>query len=127
MVSGIMGLPMAFQQSGVLLAVIGMILIAAVSNHCVLLLVECKVHLQASGNRVKSYGDVSYHAAGTLGGTVVTLRLDISIAFSLLWDCASVDATMCYNDCSSLFRHTSRMFESCCLHLLLCCVSFDFL
>ena len=106
-----MGLPMAFQQSGVLLAVIGMILIAAVSNHCVLLLVECKVHLQASGNRVKSYGDVSYHAAGTLGGTVVTLSLLVQLLFLffssvLLWMllCITMIALPCFDTLLACLR-----------------------
>lgn len=58
--SGVMGLPFSFMEGGLIVGTLGLIFVAVVSNHCVLMLVDCKSALDAS--HVKTYRDIGYQS-----------------------------------------------------------------
>jgi hypothetical protein len=47
--AGILGLPFAFKQSGILLGGCFLVILAYLAHYCVLLLVDCKKHLEHKG------------------------------------------------------------------------------
>eukprot|EP00163_Fabomonas_tropica_P001565 TRINITY_DN1115_c0_g1_i4.p1 TRINITY_DN1115_c0_g1~~TRINITY_DN1115_c0_g1_i4.p1 ORF type:complete len:464 (-),score=81.50 TRINITY_DN1115_c0_g1_i4:319-1710(-) len=71
--TGILALPYAFAKSGVLAGVIGLVLVAILTLHCMLVLVELKQQL--TSHRAESFSDVAYHAVGTWGAWVVDICL----------------------------------------------------
>lgn len=66
--SGVLGLPFASSQGGLMAGVIGMITVSILSTVCVFLLLDCKKKL---GSRAKSFGDVGFGACGRVGHITV--------------------------------------------------------
>ncbi|XP_004365126.1 hypothetical protein CAOG_00255 [Capsaspora owczarzaki ATCC 30864] len=67
--SGILGLPYAFMQSGVVASVIIMVILVAMSMHCMLVLVDCKYKLINQG--AVTYADVAILTYGRYMGYLV--------------------------------------------------------
>ncbi|EER14227.1 amino acid transporter, putative [Perkinsus marinus ATCC 50983] len=74
--SGILGLPHAFNEIGLIGGIIILSFIAGLALHCMLLIVHCQSYLR--DNRAKhavTYGDIGYYAFGNIG----TLLVDICV------------------------------------------------
>eukprot|EP00916_Digyalum_oweni_P006072 GHVL01010462.1.p1 GENE.GHVL01010462.1~~GHVL01010462.1.p1 ORF type:complete len:168 (+),score=25.97 GHVL01010462.1:67-504(+) len=65
--AGMLDLPYAFKQSGIILGCIILISIAIVSLHCMLILIDCKYFLRKKGKNIRSYGDIGYYSFGKFG------------------------------------------------------------
>lgn len=81
--SGVLGLPYAYAQGGMLAAMMGMAMVSIMSTLCVFLLLDCKKKLTG---RVRTFGDVGYGALGRTGHilvevTVVSSQLGFSCAY----------------------------------------------
>ncbi|CEM39819.1 unnamed protein product [Vitrella brassicaformis CCMP3155] len=77
--AGILDLPYAFSQSGVLLGTAFLSLLAVTALHCMLLLVDCKYYLMNERHKnIKTYGDIGWHAFGKTGSVVVEVFLVIT-------------------------------------------------
>ncbi|KAJ0391769.1 hypothetical protein P43SY_008389 [Pythium insidiosum] len=76
--SGILGLPYAFRRSGIMLGVVTLVVVAAISTYAMFLVLQCKYYLRARGIRVKTYGEIGFHAMGHIGATLVDVALVIS-------------------------------------------------
>eukprot|EP00891_Asterochloris_glomerata_P007096 jgi/Astpho2/7096/Aster-01925 len=74
--AGVLGLPHAFQRTGLLQGGIFMLLVAGLNLHCMMLLVKCKRRLQAAA--VVSYSEVVRHTLGRPGQLLVELLLIMS-------------------------------------------------
>lgn len=74
--AGILGLPHAFHQGGIMAAAICLVCIAVLSNYCIRLLLQCRNRLAEKGlNNLHSYGDIGEHVLGKLGRAVVDMAL----------------------------------------------------
>ncbi|GLD99797.1 hypothetical protein PINS_up008525 [Pythium insidiosum] len=76
--SGILGLPYAFRRSGILLGIATLVIVAAISTYAMLLVLQCKYQLRARGIRVQTYGEIGFHAMGSVGAALVDVALVIS-------------------------------------------------
>ncbi|TYZ66610.1 hypothetical protein PybrP1_004476 [[Pythium] brassicae (nom. inval.)] len=76
--SGMLGLPFAFRQCGILLGLATLVFVAAVSTYAMLLVVQCKYKLREQGRRVTTYGEIGHIAAGRVGGLLVDCSLVVS-------------------------------------------------
>mmetsp|Transcript_14035 Transcript_14035/g.34039 ORF Transcript_14035/g.34039 Transcript_14035/m.34039 type:complete len:445 (+) Transcript_14035:2-1336(+) len=66
--SGVLGLPFAYSQGGMVAGMIGMSIVALFSTIAVFLLLDCKAKL---GRHARTFGDIGYGAAGKAGHAVV--------------------------------------------------------
>lgn len=73
--SGVLGLPYAYAQGGMLAAMTGMGVVSIMSTICVFLLLDCKKKLTG---RVRTFGDVGYGALGRTGHILVELTVVLS-------------------------------------------------
>ena len=73
--SGVLGLPYAYAQGGMLAAMAGMISVSVMSTLCVFLLLDCKHKLTG---RVRTFGDVGFGAMGRTGHIIVELTVVLS-------------------------------------------------
>jgi hypothetical protein len=73
--SGVLGLPYAYAQGGMLAAMAGMCIVSILSTMCVFLLLDCKHKLPG---RVRSFGDVGYGALGRTGHVLVEVTVVLS-------------------------------------------------
>eukprot|EP00960_Hanusia_phi_P040857 754694-Hanusia_phi.AAC.7 len=73
--SGVLGLPYAYSQGGMMAAFTGMTLISILSTICVFMLLSCKKKL---GGRTRSFGDVGYAACGRTGHVLVEFCVVLS-------------------------------------------------
>jgi len=73
--SGVLGLPYAYAQGGMLAAMAGMLTVSVMSTLCVFLLLDCKHKLTG---RVRTFGDVGYGALGRTGHILVELTVVLS-------------------------------------------------
>ncbi|TMW62006.1 hypothetical protein Poli38472_009499 [Pythium oligandrum] len=78
--SGVLGLPYAFRQCGILLGLATLIFVASISTYAMLLVVQCKYKLKERGITVKTYGEIGYQALGRVGTLLVDTALVISQA-----------------------------------------------
>jgi len=69
--SGLLGLPSAFQHGGVLFSTFGMLTLAMMATHCMLLLVKVKHRLRARGRQVVTYADLGEATLGKWAPPVV--------------------------------------------------------
>ncbi|KAJ8298168.1 hypothetical protein KUTeg_024699 [Tegillarca granosa] len=94
--AGVLGLPFAFKEAGILEGIIVMSIVGVISVKAMLLIIDCKYELlrqhpnYANKHRTKpalhvelSYGDVGYHAIGHMGRTFVDVAIVVSQAGSL--------------------------------------------
>ncbi len=75
--SGILGMPFAFLHSGIILGLIGMAVLAVITIHCTILLIECKkiiVH-EHPNQTIKTFGDVMAKTFGMAGSMVAEFFL----------------------------------------------------
>lgn len=80
--SNFLGMPYAFSRAGIYAGIIGILIIALVTDHCCKLLVHCKNHLLDS-KEVKTYGDVGVRLMGRPGKIIV----DIFLVFTQMGFC----------------------------------------
>ncbi|GMF29121.1 unnamed protein product [Phytophthora lilii] len=88
--SGVLGLPYAFRQCGVLIGFVTLVGVAAASTYAMMLVVQCKYKLKQQGKNITKYGEIGYFAMGHLGSVIVNSALVISqtgfcIACKDLW------------------------------------------
>lgn len=91
-----LGLPNAWQQSGVIGALVSMFILSVISLHCLNLLVQAKETLIERGERVYTFGDVctkAFGKYGRFGGILV----DIILCFCQLGVCTSYIAFLGQN------------------------------
>ena len=69
--SGVLGLPYALGRVGVGAGLLILWGVAAISAHCMFLIVDCKRHLTDHSKLVRTYGDVGFYAFGWVGSFVV--------------------------------------------------------
>jgi proton-coupled amino acid transporter len=72
--SNFLGMPYAFHQAGVYGGIVGILVIAWVTNHCCKLLVHCKNSLP-NANEMATYGDVGTQVLGKRGKLLVDIFL----------------------------------------------------
>ena len=73
--SGVLGLPYAYAQGGMIAAMTGMVTVSVMSTLCVFMLLDCKRKLPG---RVRTFGDVGYGAMGRSGHVIVELTVVLS-------------------------------------------------
>jgi proton-coupled amino acid transporter len=66
--SGVLGLPFAYSQGGMIAGTIGMLIVALLSTVAVFLLLDCKKRL---GRHTRTFGDIGFGAAGRAGHSIV--------------------------------------------------------
>ncbi|KAF4707365.1 U2 snRNP-associated SURP domain-containing protein, partial [Perkinsus olseni] len=72
--SGVLGLPHAFNEIGLLGGIIILSLVALLALHCMLLLVHCQTYLRDTRSKhAVTYGDVGYYAFGRIGSMLVDI------------------------------------------------------
>ncbi|CAH0477625.1 unnamed protein product [Peronospora belbahrii] len=76
--SGVLGLPYAFRQCGILMGLITLLGVAACSTYAMILVVQCKYKLKQQGERITNYGEIGYFAMGYAGSFIVNMALVIS-------------------------------------------------
>eukprot|EP00892_Ulva_mutabilis_P009273 jgi/Ulvmu1/6718/UM030_0051.1 len=76
--AGILTLPYAFKESGLLLGGGFLTVLALLAYYCILLLVDCKKVVEHKG--AVTYSEVAEHALGPVGKTVVEVQLVLSQA-----------------------------------------------
>jgi proton-coupled amino acid transporter len=102
---GVLGLPNAWKESGVVLALVSMLALSLISLHCLNLLVDSKEQLIARGERVFTFGDVTKKAFGRFG-RVGAILVDVILCFCQLGVCASYIAFLGQNTQSLLAPYT---------------------
>lgn len=93
---GVLGLPNAWKLSGVLGALVSMLVLSVISLHCLNLLVESKETLLKRGERVFTFGDVTTKAFGRMG-RFGGIMVDIILCFCQLGVCTSYIAFLGQN------------------------------
>lgn len=73
--SGLLGLPYAFKQSGVLAGTLLMIIIGCMALHTMVLLVKCKIKAVSMGHDVVTFGDLAQLTLGKVGMMAVNIFL----------------------------------------------------
>lgn len=101
-----LGLPNAWQQSGVIGALVSMLILSLISLHCLNLLVEAKETLISRGERVFTFGDVCQKAWGKFG-RIGGILVDIILCFCQLGVCTSYIAFLGQNTQALLAPVTS--------------------
>ncbi|CAI5741178.1 unnamed protein product [Peronospora farinosa] len=76
--SGVLGLPYAFRQCGILTGLLTLMGVAGVTTYAMMLVVQCKYKLKQQGKNVTSYGEIGYFAMGSAGSVIVNTALVIS-------------------------------------------------
>ncbi|KAI9916991.1 hypothetical protein PsorP6_017994 [Peronosclerospora sorghi] len=76
--SGVLGLPYAFRQTGIVTGLVTLGSVAALSTYAMLLVLQCKYKLEQDGKRVTTYGAIGQVALGPLGSFLVNTALVIS-------------------------------------------------
>ncbi|KAF4739344.1 U2 snRNP-associated SURP domain-containing protein [Perkinsus olseni] len=72
--SGVLGLPHAFNEIGLVGGIIILSLVALLALHCMLLLVHCQTYLRDTRSKhAVTYGDVGYYAFGRIGSMLVDI------------------------------------------------------
>lgn len=107
---GVLGLPNAWKESGVLGSLGSMLVLSVISLHCLNLLVESKEQLVEQGENVVTFGDVCVKAFGRfgrLGGKVGGVLVDVILCFCQLGVCTSYIAFLGQNTQALLAGVTS--------------------
>eukprot|EP01064_Diplonema_japonicum_P016476 TRINITY_DN2448_c1_g2_i1.p1 TRINITY_DN2448_c1_g2~~TRINITY_DN2448_c1_g2_i1.p1 ORF type:complete len:419 (+),score=11.79 TRINITY_DN2448_c1_g2_i1:61-1317(+) len=76
--AGILDLPYAFSKVGLGLGTVVIIGVAIICLHCMYLLVDCKLFLERQGKKIVGYGDVGFHAYGSIGAKIVDVSLVVT-------------------------------------------------
>ncbi|KAJ0396492.1 hypothetical protein ATCC90586_002810 [Pythium insidiosum] len=95
--SGVLGFPFAFKETGLALGVVLLIVVAALTAFCMLLLIECKYKAQQRfGRPILTYGEIGRAVGGATGEwlvntSLVTAQAGFSVAY-LIFISANVHA-----------------------------------
>ncbi|KAL0485312.1 proton-coupled amino acid transporter [Acrasis kona] len=75
--SGILVMPYAFKNSGTILGLVTLIVVASITLHCTVLLIKCKNRLkrQNENEQIKTYGDVGKASLGRFGAVLIEILL----------------------------------------------------
>ena len=65
--SGVLGLPYAFKNAGILAGIITLLAIACAANYCMKILVECANTLKEKLGYLPTYGELGQNAFGPKG------------------------------------------------------------
>ncbi|CAI5711876.1 unnamed protein product [Peronospora destructor] len=76
--SGVLGLPYAFRQCGILMGLLTLMGVVAVTTYAMMLVVQCKYKLKQQGENVTNYGEIGYFVMGHAGSVIVNTALVIS-------------------------------------------------
>lgn len=89
---GVLGLPNAWKESGVIGSLVSMLVLSLISLHCLNLLVDAKQQLVEQGENVFTFGDVTkvaFGRIGKLGGKIGGPAVDVILCFCQLGVCTS--------------------------------------
>jgi proton-coupled amino acid transporter len=104
---GVLGLPNAWKESGVVGSLVSMLVLSLISLHCLNLLVDSKEQLIARGERVYTFGDVTIKAFGKFGRVGGAL-VDVILCFCQLGVCTSYIAFLGQNT-QALFAPITKL------------------